>query len=126
MIMTGLSLATIENQTTSSNLERGKSYFNSGQVSNFKITNNRFVQAIVNGTKNYKVFLEAVDGSYRGFCSCPYNSKGYCKHQVAVKLALMKVPDQAEILFISKWEELFLKLYNRLLHLFYLVKYKRF
>ena len=124
--MTELTLETIEAKTTSSNLERGKSYFYSGQVSKFKITNDCFIQAIVNGSKNYRVFLEVKDNGYVAYCNCPYDSTGYCKHQVALKLALMKVPDSAEIVYITGIEAGFLKYYNRLLNLFYKAKYKLF
>ncbi|KAA3615638.1 MAG: hypothetical protein D8M58_15700 [Calditrichaeota bacterium] len=124
--MTTLTLDKIETQTTSSNLERGKIYFRAGHVNDFKITNNRFVEAIVTGNKSYKVFLEIKDNEYEAFCSCPYKSKGYCKHQVAVKLALMKVPEQAAQLTIPDKQIKMFKLKNQALYLFSQVKNKFF
>ena len=124
--MTELTLERIETQTTSSNLERGKSYFYSGQVNDFKITNDRFIQAIVNGSKNYRVFLEINDNSYKAYCNCPYDSKGYCKHQVAVKFALMEAPDSADRVDIPERHAKLLTFLNRLYNLYYKAKYKLF
>jgi len=124
--MNALTLEKIERLTTSSNLERGKSLYYSGQVSDFKITNNRYIQAKVNGNKVYQVLLEIQKDGYKTYCNCPYKSTGYCKHQVAVKITLMKAEEQAEIVSISERDERFLKYYLRLFYLFYNTKYKLF
>jgi uncharacterized Zn finger protein len=124
--MTEISIKTIEKSTTSSNLERGKSYYKSGQVQDFNIINNHLIQATVNGGKKYKVFLEVLENGYKSYCTCPYDSKGYCKHQVAVKLALMNPPDNTSYINLPQNQELLLKYFNRALSIFYKVRYKLF
>ncbi len=124
--MTDLSLETIETETTNSNLERGRSYFYSGQVKDIRIINDHFIQATVNGHKNYRVFIEMVAAGYKSYCTCPYNSKGNCKHAVAVKLALIKDPESINCIALPQWKEIVIKYFNRLLNLLFLVKYKFF
>ncbi len=124
--MTGLSFETIETKTTNSNLERGRGYFNSGQARDIKIINDRFIQATVNGIKNYNVFIEMVATGYKSYCTCPYDSKGYCKHIVAVKLALIKAPECTNSITVPQWKEIVLKYFNKLLNLLLIVKHKLF
>ncbi len=124
--MTGLSFETIETKTTNSNLERGRGYFYSGQAKEIKIINDRFIQATVNGIKNYRVFIEMVVTGYKSYCTCPYDSKGYCKHIVAVKLALIKDPESTKCIALPQWKEIVIKYFNRLLNLLFIVKHKFF
>jgi len=77
----------LEKWTTNSNLQRGKGYFESGSVINIKLVNSRFARGIVKGNRTYRVFVEIADKP-EGLCSCAYNSRGLCKHMVALLIAL--------------------------------------
>jgi len=112
--MSNLDMESIENFTTNSNLERGKLYYNRGQISEINIYNNHLITAKVNGENNYFVYLEAYKKTHRSGCSCPYNSKGHCKHMVAVILAYMdKSTTYNRNIKISPFKVLALKFMNR-------------
>jgi uncharacterized Zn finger protein len=124
--MTETSLQTIEKLTTSSNLERGKSYYYSGQVKEIKNYNGRFIEAIVEGTKTYRLVLKRHNKVDHLYCNCPYDSKGYCKHQVALKFALMETPEKMEQISLPQKKEQALYYIKRLLILFSKIRYKLF
>jgi uncharacterized Zn finger protein len=106
-----ISLDKIEARTTSSNLERGKYYYNYGFIRDVKIINDKLVQAKVNGSYIYKVYLEIKGNSYNVFCTCPYDSKGHCKHIVATAILLMDSKKTEEYkIYIPVWQEVFYKL----------------
>ena len=85
--MNKLTIDKLEQLTTNSNLIRGQSYYQSGMVKDIIIVNNHLVQASVSGNKRYKVIILKAGHNYKSFCSCPYDSYGFCKHSVAVNLA---------------------------------------
>src|SRR5262245_22698351 len=70
-------------------LERGRSYFRSGHVSQLAKASDGTLLATVRGTERYAtaVSLGGDDGPVTGRCSCPIG--GCCKHAVAVILAYL-------------------------------------
>ena len=121
-----MDLDSLEKTTTSSNLERGKLYFNQDKVEKFTLINNRFVSATVSGSKEYRVFMKIKEHPIESFCSCPYKSKGNCKHLVAVILALIdtaKNPTEIHITVSDKKEKV-LEYGYYILNLFYKTRNK--
>jgi len=78
----------LEQKTTNSNLERGKSYHGTNAVSEYKCVNKRYYSARVRGQNNYRVTIEIGQKGFKAWCACPYDSRGLCKHEVALALAL--------------------------------------
>ncbi|WP_188316391.1 SWIM zinc finger family protein [Solihabitans fulvus] len=73
--------------TDSRSFERGRAYFDAGQVRRFTI-DGRSVTATVDGTSVYRVRLDITANGLKGRCSCPYGQEGvFCKHCVATALA---------------------------------------
>ena len=66
-------------------LNRGRTYYEDGCVSELEIVENT-VNAEVKGSEFYQVFIELDGGEIVGMsCDCPYAAKGYnCKHMAAV------------------------------------------
>ncbi len=79
-------LKNLEQKTTNSNFERGKLYLSGKFLSNYQCVNKRYFSASVRGQKRYRVLLELGKDDFRAWCSCPYASRGLCKHEVALAL----------------------------------------
>ncbi|OIJ10490.1 hypothetical protein BKP37_18315 [Anaerobacillus alkalilacustris] len=77
----------LENYFQSRIIERGKSYFYNGNVSDTYLLNDSF-SATVQGTTFYKVTI-ALNDLKQSHCNCPYEKN--CKHMVAVLLELEKI-----------------------------------
>ncbi len=77
---------------------RGEEYFVRGRVRSLA-ANAGTVNAVVDGSRNYQVSLQLVDGRINYECSCPVGRSGnFCKHCVAVCLAAMHnntIPERA-------------------------------
>jgi uncharacterized Zn finger protein len=104
----------IESVASNSSITYGKHYYDNGYVTDVKITNNKFIEARVRGQKQYLVLMEFKNGIYNSRCSCPYDRDNFCKHKVAVMMALMdetKIPVKVEI---SQSQEKLLRLSYRL------------
>lgn len=78
----------LEQKTTNSNLERGKSYHGSNAVSGYRCVNKRYYSARVRGQNTYRVMIEIGRNDFKAWCACPYDSRGLCKHEVALALAI--------------------------------------
>jgi len=78
----------LEQKTTNSNLERGKSYHGSNAVSDRQCVNKRYYSARVRGQNHYRVMIEIGRNDFKAWCACPYDSRGLCKHEVALALAI--------------------------------------
>ena len=78
----------LEFKTTNSNLERGKSYHTNNAVLDYQNINHRYYFARINGQRIYRVMLSAESDDFTAWCSCPYNSRGLCKHAVALALTV--------------------------------------
>jgi len=78
----------LEQRTTNSNLERGRTYQAKSTIINCRSVNNQYFSAIVKGGKKYRVIIELGMKDFRAWCSCPYDSRGLCKHQVALALQI--------------------------------------
>ncbi|NDL67800.1 SWIM zinc finger family protein [Anaerotalea alkaliphila] len=71
-------------------LERGRDYYTSGAVLDLEEMEENSYEAEVEGTDLYTVWVD-LDGDgeiLETACDCPYEMGEYCKHQVAVFLAL--------------------------------------
>ena len=67
---------------------RGEGYFRAGAVQLLALEADR-VFATVSGTENYTVTLTGGGFKFKGSCSCPaFADRGFCKHIVAVALAV--------------------------------------
>lgn len=71
-------------------LVRGYDYYENGNVTSVKETNLNIYEAEVEGTDFYNVVIELDDQAniINTLCDCPYDMGEYCKHLVAVFLAL--------------------------------------
>lgn len=71
-------------------LARGRDYYESGYVTSVEETDDNVYEAEVEGTDLYTVEVELDDQAniIDTQCDCPYDMGEYCKHQVAVFLAL--------------------------------------
>jgi len=72
-------------------LERGKDYFQNGQVNNLEEFSRGSWLAIVEGTETYEVKIKIKDAEIIEWtCNCPYDLGSICKHQVATVFAIKK------------------------------------
>jgi len=78
---------------TEQSFQRGLMYFEEGRVKIREASSSR-ISATVVGTDDYLVEIDLDDLSAN--CSCPYDLEGYCKHIVAVFLAIDKEPEKVE------------------------------
>lgn len=97
-IMNNLDEGFLEQNTTNSNLIRGKILFNSSAVRSVMNINQRFFFAHVrSGRNSYAVFLENHGDTWHGSCSCTYKSSGLCKHTIAALFTLMDWQDGKKV-----------------------------
>lgn len=73
--------------------ERGKEYFDAGQVRMLEETSQGW-SGIIEGTETYQVILEGHDVISQWHCTCPFEHGPVCKHIAAVMYA---VRDQIRI-----------------------------
>ncbi len=78
----------IRHLANEASFERGERYFEEGRVEIIEASERR-VKAVVEGTYNYTVEVD-LDEGISATCTCPYDWGGYCKHIVAVLLAMAK------------------------------------
>ena len=98
-ILSNLSEGAIRRQATAESFERGWDYYRGGAVRAL-IQRGDTVYAEVEGSQYepYEVQITLDPGGITGVdCSCPYNWGGWCKHLVAVGLALVHDPDEVEV-----------------------------
>jgi hypothetical protein len=62
-------------------LERGWEYYHKGYVLSMDLTDSTHLQALVYGTRKYKVVLN-LENFAKSECNCPFD--GWCKHMAAV------------------------------------------
>jgi len=88
-------------------LARGQDYYNSGQVLSIEKTGSGVFLARVEGSESYQVQVQLSDEKKIIFssCNCPYDQGEFCKHQVAVFLALRETPGSAGIVTGDKKNE---------------------
>jgi hypothetical protein len=90
-----LTRSDIESLTDDGSFARGVGYHRDGRVE-MGSTSSRIASAIVRGTTPYEVELRLAGGSIESSCSCPMGDRMvFCKHCVAVALALIPDGDQA-------------------------------
>jgi len=94
-----LSQATIANNTSERSLNLGERYYLAGNVTNAVLRGN-MVQATVEGSQcePYRVTLPFTNAGLAStvFCTCPYDSGGWCKHIVATLLLCLREPERIE------------------------------
>ena len=78
-------LANFETEINITILQRGRSYYDDGAVTDFQDMENGQYFAIVEGNEDYEVDLRlAQDGEVLNYsCTCPYDGE-ICKHVIAV------------------------------------------
>lgn len=98
MTFPNLTEAWIRQQTTTEVFSRGKNYYADGAVLEVARRGSQ-ITAYVEGS-DYEPYQVTVSLSANGvtdaFCSCPYDSGGWCKHIVAVLLTLAHEPGAIE------------------------------
>jgi hypothetical protein len=70
---------------TEQSFQRGMRYFEEGRVKITGASPSRIVATVI-GTDSYLVEIDLDD--FSAICNCPYDMEGYCKHIVAVFLAI--------------------------------------
>lgn len=85
-----MNLNDFENYIEKKIIERGRDYYINGYVLSLEEVDENVFEAEVEGTEFYNVEVELDDklDIVDTFCDCPYDLGEYCKHQVAVFLAL--------------------------------------
>lgn len=88
---------TLKNTFGLKTYQRGKEYFDNGQVLEVAYCNNKTtLQAVVEGNRKYRVLIEWHDHKPEISCSCPVGVN--CKHAVAVLLdAMQNEPGDADV-----------------------------
>lgn len=79
-------------------IERGREYYEQGRVISL-ILRGTTLSAEVEGSEEFPYLVRYVfeaDGSIEVSCTCPYDWGGWCKHLVAVYLALIHQPNAIE------------------------------
>ncbi len=64
---------------------RGEAYADQGRVQ-IVDHDEKGIQAVVTGQKNYRVIIKCVANGIRKECDCPYAARGICKHIVAAAI----------------------------------------
>ncbi|MFD1562811.1 SWIM zinc finger domain-containing protein [Haloarchaeobius amylolyticus] len=77
----------IRNLCTAQSFQRGVSYFEEGRIRDLTIEGSE-VTAKVRGSREYRTTVDLSAENFDGWCSCPYDYAGDCKHIVAVLLAV--------------------------------------
>lgn len=108
----------LESIASNSSIAYGKIYYDSGNVKDIKIINDKFVEATVNGLKKYKVFIKIHNGIYNARCTCAYDRDNFCKHKVAVLMALMDQSTDHNKIKISELQEKYLQFTQKFKELF--------
>ncbi len=86
--MANLSYDLIQSLASKKVFQRGEDYFYSGNVSNLTFDGNKYT-AKVSGTQDYRVTVWQENNQWLANCNCPYDWEDYCKHSVAVMLAIL-------------------------------------
>lgn len=85
--MDALNRKEIRSLCTEQSFQRGLEYYNRDRILELNIDENE-VTATVRGSNDYRVSAEIREDAIRTRCSCPYDYGGYCKHIIAVLLAM--------------------------------------
>jgi hypothetical protein len=90
-------LQSFEVQISKTILERGKAYYDIGNVIEVQLFTKDIYKAEIEGTERYEVSVEVVQGEILEYaCNCPYNRGPICKHVVASLYHLREVEFSAE------------------------------
>jgi uncharacterized Zn finger protein len=109
----------IESIACNSSITYGKSYYDNGNVKNVKIFNGKYIKATVTGLKKYKVFLEIENGVDKSHCTCAYDRDNFCKHKVAVLLALMEHDNSVNNVELNLLQEKYFHISRKIKSLFH-------
>ncbi|MHC3438647.1 SWIM zinc finger family protein [Natrialbaceae archaeon A-gly3] len=77
----------IRDLCTAQSFQRGVSYAEDGRVQDLTVEG-RKVTATVRGSREYRTTVDLSADDFDGWCSCPYDYAGDCKHIVAVLLTV--------------------------------------
>lgn len=103
----------IEELASISSFKRGESLYKSGAVQKITKTGNRY-DAVVNGSRPYKVHIIDDRNSLHLDCNCPYDHEGICKHLVAFSLKILAgdyqvssvIPTLSDVDFINEYSKI--------------------
>ncbi|WP_293128131.1 SWIM zinc finger domain-containing protein [Microcoleus sp. bin38.metabat.b11b12b14.051] len=94
-----LSETIIKNNSSERSLNRAEDYYLGGNVTNAVLRGN-MVQATVYGSQSqaYSVSLPFTHAGLTSgvFCTCPYDSDGWCKHIIATLFLCLREPEKIE------------------------------
>ncbi|MEL6131878.1 MAG: SWIM zinc finger family protein, partial [Bacteroidota bacterium] len=88
--------------------QRGRIYYQENRVRHLTLYQGRY-QAEVQGSQHYLSQISITNGKVKAFCNCPYSGSGWCKHLVALGLAIQKSDYQvwdATLTSTPTWEAL--------------------
>lgn len=88
---------------TAQSFQRGLRYFEEGRVKIVEASSSRIVAKVV-GKDNYRVEVDLDHLS--AVCNCPYDLEGYCKHIVAVFMAVDREPEKVNSMIDECIQEL--------------------
>ena len=90
-----INLKNFEDRIDSKIVARGYQYFDNGYVISIEQKEDHAFEAQVDGSARYNVTVELDDQDNIGdsYCDCPYDMGEFCKHQVAVFLAIRNLHD---------------------------------
>ena len=93
-----LTVKNFETQTDRTILQRGKQYYNEGNVTSIEETGEGTWMAEVEGSELYEVevVLNKMGGVREASCDCPYNDDDICKHVIAVLYAIREEQKKPE------------------------------
>ncbi len=77
----------IRNLCTAQSFQRGVSYAEDGRVQDLTVEGQK-ITATVRGSREYRTTVDLSADDFDGWCSCPYDYAGDCKHIVAVLLTV--------------------------------------
>ena len=86
----------IRAHTTSKSFERGLQYYHDGAVRRVVRRGDAVMGSVEgSGYRPYRVYVTLSDGHIEAArCTCPYDWGGWCKHIVAVLLAMLAKPER--------------------------------
>ncbi len=88
---------------TEQSFQRGLRYFEEGRVKIKEASASQTVATVI-GMDNYQVKIDLDD--FSAVCNCPYDLEGYCKHIVAVFLAIDNEPEKVDRIIDEGSQEL--------------------
>ena len=95
----------LRKNSTRQSFERGENYHDDGSVETL-VKRGEVYEGVVWGSKKYRQTIDLRSNKLVATCSCPYNYTGFCKHIIAVGLAVIAEEfTETKADFVEKKEE---------------------